>query len=44
MAIDNIFGIASAAMNAQLVRMNTTASEILPMLFGTVAGERSESI
>ena len=28
MPLDNIFGIASTAMNAQLVRMNTTASNL----------------
>ena len=35
MSIDNIFGIASTAMNAQLVRMNTTASNLANA--GTVA-------
>ena len=35
MPIDNIFGIASTAMNAQLVRMNTTASNLANA--GTVA-------
>ena len=28
MAIDNIFGIAGTALNAQLIRMNTTASNL----------------
>jgi len=28
MAIDNIFGVASTALNAQLVRMNATASNL----------------
>ena len=35
MPLDNIFGIASTAMNAQLVRMNTTASNLANA--GTVA-------
>ena len=28
MAIDNIYGIAGTALNAQLIRMNTTASNL----------------
>ena len=28
MAIDSLFGIASSALNAQLTRMNTTASNL----------------
>ena len=36
MAIDSIFGIAGTALNAQLTRMNTTASNLANA--GTVAG------
>ena len=28
MSIDNIFGIGGTALNAQLIRMNTTASNL----------------
>ena len=41
MAIDNIFGIASTAMNAQLVRMNTTASNLANA--GTVAESEAKA-
>ena len=36
MALDNIFGIAGSALNAQTVRMNATASNLANA--GTVAG------
>ncbi|MEI7513889.1 MAG: flagellar basal body rod protein FlgC [Betaproteobacteria bacterium] len=36
MALDNIFGIAGSALNAQTVRMNTTASNLANA--GSVAG------
>jgi len=41
MALDNIFGIASTAMNAQLVRMNTTASNLANA--GTVAESEAKA-
>ena len=41
MALDNIFGIASTAMNAQLVRMNTTASNLANS--GTVAESEAKA-
>ena len=41
MPLDNIFGIASTAMNAQLVRMNTTASNLANA--GTVAENEAKA-
>ena len=41
MPLDNIFGIASTAMNAQLVRMNTTASNLANA--GTVAESEAKA-
>ena len=41
MALDNIFGIAGSALNAQTVRMNTTASNLANA--GTVAGSDKEA-
>ena len=36
MSLDNIFGIAGTALNAQLTRMNATASNLANA--GTVSG------
>jgi flagellar basal-body rod protein FlgC len=41
MAMDNIFGIAGTALNAQLTRMNATASNLANA--GTVAGTEQEA-
>ena len=41
MPLDNIFGIASTAMNAQLVRMNTPASNLANA--GTVAESEAKA-
>lgn len=41
MAIDNIFGIAGTALNAQLTRMNATASNLANA--NTVAGSDKEA-
>lgn len=41
MALDNIFGIAGSALNAQTVRMNTTASNLANA--GTVAGSDKDA-
>jgi flagellar basal-body rod protein FlgC len=41
MSMDNIFGIAGTALNAQLTRMNATASNLANA--GTVAGTESEA-
>ena len=41
MALDNIFGIAGTALNAQLTRMNATASNLANA--GTVAGTEKEA-
>lgn len=41
MALDNIFGIAGSALNAQLTRMNATASNLANA--GTVAGSEKEA-
>ncbi|MFN5177578.1 flagellar basal body rod protein FlgC [Limnohabitans sp.] len=41
MAMDNIFGIAGSALNAQLTRMNATASNRANA--GTVAGNEQEA-
>ena len=41
MALDNIFGIAGSALNAQTVRMNTTASNLANA--GTVASSDKEA-
>ena len=41
MSIGNIFGIAGTALNAQLVRMNATASNLANA--GTVAGSEAEA-
>ncbi|MFM8692411.1 MAG: flagellar basal body rod protein FlgC, partial [Limnohabitans sp.] len=41
MAMDNIFGIAGSALNAQLTRMNATASNLANA--GTVAGNEQEA-
>jgi len=41
MAIDNIFGIGGTALNAQLIRMNTTASNLANA--GTTASSEQEA-
>jgi flagellar basal-body rod protein FlgC len=41
MPIDNIFGIAGSALNAQMARMNTTASNLANA--STVAGSEKEA-
>lgn len=41
MAIDKIFGIAGSALNAQLVRMNATASNLANA--STVSGQEAEA-
>ena len=41
MSIKNIFGIAGTAMNAQTIRMNTTASNLANA--GTIAGSEEEA-
>jgi len=41
MALDNIFGIAGSALNAQTVRMNTVASNLANA--GTVANSESDA-
>jgi flagellar basal-body rod protein FlgC len=41
MALDNIFGIAGSALNAQTVRMNATASNLANA--GTVAGSDKDA-
>jgi len=41
MSMDNIFGIAGSALNAQLTRMNATASNLANA--GTVAGNEQEA-
>lgn len=41
MAIDRIIGIASTALNAQMIRMNATASNLANA--GTVAGNEAEA-
>ena len=41
MAIDNIFGIGGTALNAQLIRMNTTASNLANA--GTTASTEKEA-
>lgn len=41
MAIDNIFGIGGTALNAQLIRMNTTASNLANA--GTTASNEQEA-
>ena len=41
MALDRIFNIAGSALNAQIVRMNTTASNLANA--GTVAGSDAEA-
>ncbi len=41
MSIGNIFGIAGTALNAQLVRMNATASNLANA--GTAAGTEAEA-
>jgi flagellar basal-body rod protein FlgC len=41
MAIDNIFGIAGSALNAQMARMNATASNLANA--STVAGNEQEA-
>jgi|TARA_Y100000385_G_C13002025_1_gene597707 flagellar basal-body rod protein FlgC len=41
MSIDNIFGIAGSALNAQMVRMNSSASNLANA--GTVAGSEDEA-
>lgn len=41
MAMDNIFGIAGTALNAQLTRMNATASNLANA--GTVAGSEKDA-
>ena len=41
MSLDNIFGIAGTALNAQLTRMNATASNLANA--GTVAGTEQEA-
>lgn len=41
MAIDQIFGIGGTALNAQLIRMNTTASNLANA--GTTASSESEA-
>ncbi len=41
MAIDNIFGIAGSALNAQMARMNATASNLANA--STVAGNEKEA-
>jgi flagellar basal-body rod protein FlgC len=41
MAMDNIFGIAGTALNAQLTRMNATASNLANA--GTVSGTEQEA-
>ncbi len=41
MAMDNIFGIAGSALNAQLTRMNATASNLANA--GTVSGNEQEA-
>ena len=41
MSMDNIFGIAGSALNAQLTRMNATASNMANA--GTVAGSEKEA-
>jgi flagellar basal-body rod protein FlgC len=41
MSINNIMGIAGSAMNAQMVRMNTSASNMANS--GTVAGSQEEA-
>ena len=41
MSIDNIFGIAGSALNAQMVRMNSSASNLSNA--GTVAGSEDEA-
>ena len=42
MSMDNIFGIAGTALNAQLTRMNATASNLANA--GTVAGPRMNTV
>ncbi len=41
MALDNIFGVAGSALNAQMARMNTVASNLANA--GTVAGSDGEA-
>jgi flagellar basal-body rod protein FlgC len=41
MQLDNVFGIAGTALNAQSIRMNTTASNLANA--GTVAGSEEEA-
>ena len=41
MSLDNIFGIAGTALNAQLVRMNATASNLANA--GTTAGSEQDA-
>lgn len=41
MSLDNIFGIAGTALNAQLTRMNATASNLANA--GTVSGNEQEA-
>jgi flagellar basal-body rod protein FlgC len=41
MSITNIFGIAGSALNAQITRMNATASNLANA--GTVSGQESEA-
>ena len=41
MQLDNVFGIAGTALNAQTVRMNTTASNIANA--NSVAGSEEEA-
>ena len=41
MQLDNVFGIAGTALNAQSIRMNTTASNLANA--GTVTGKENEA-
>ena len=41
MQLDNVFGIAGTALNAQAIRMNTTASNLANA--GTVTGKENEA-
>ena len=41
MQLDNVFGIAGTALNAQAIRMNTTASNLANA--GAVAGSEEEA-
>ena len=42
MSISNIFGIAASAMNAQMVRMNSTASNMANA--GTVSSSAEDAL